>query len=133
MKSKIALLTFCLFTILTSYGQNSFNTEIQDIANDTNRQLPTMVDNATRLENVSIHTGKVYQYNFTLVNVVKGNFDNYNFKKNQKPKLVSGVRQMSKKTGFDFFANNNVTFSYSYKDKNGNFLLNILVKPSDYK
>ena len=133
MKSKITLLTICLFTFLTSCVQNSFNDEIQDIANDTNRKLPTMVDNATRLENVSVHTGKVYQYNFTLINVEKRNFDSYSFKNNQKSKLVSEIRQMSKKSGFDFFVDNNVTFSYSYKDNNGDFLLSILVKPSDYK
>ena len=133
MKSKITLVVIFFLSFLTSCNQKSFNTEMQDIANDTNRKLPKMVDNVTRLENVNILSGKVFQYNYTLVNVEKGSFDSYSFKKNHKIKLISGVIQMSKKSGFDFFDVNNVIFSYSYNDKNGNFLLSILVKPSDYK
>lgn len=147
MKSKLLLLAICLLSFLTSCiqkttdnqdiandkNQKAFETEIQDIADDTNKKLPMMVDSETRWDNVSVHPGKIYQYNYTLIKVVKENFDIHNFEENQKTKFLSGIEQMSKDPGFKFFRNNNVTFSYSYRDKNGDQLLKLLFGPNDYR
>jgi hypothetical protein len=92
-----------------------------------------MVDSETRFESVSPESGKVYQYNFTLVNVEKGNFNSASFSEKQKSTILSGIKNMRNKSGFKFFIENNVTFSYSYNDKNGINLLKISIPPNEYK
>ena len=121
------------FLTLCSCTQKSFETEINEIANETNKNLPTMVDSDTRLESVSAESGKVYKYHYTLLNVDKRNFNAANFSENQKQTILSGINSIKNKSGFNFFNENNVTFSYSYNDKNGENLLNISILPSDYK
>jgi hypothetical protein len=132
MKKTATLLIISFLTFFISCAQDSFDAKILSFANDTNRNLPAMVDSTTRLENVSVHSGKIYQYNYTLITVEKKNFNIEVFTKNQKPILINGVRQFRNKAGFNFFADNHVNFAYSYKDKNGEYLLKILVTPNDY-
>lgn len=92
-----------------------------------------MVDSETRFESVSPESGKVYQYNFTLINAEKGNFNSSSFSKKQKSTILNGIKNMRNQSGFKFFIENNVTFSYNYDDKNGENLLKISIPPSEYK
>lgn len=133
MKNLYFLIFICFLTFSFSCTQKSYETEIRDIANNANRNLPTMVDSETRLESVSPESGKIYQYNYTLINVEKGNFNATNFSERQKSKILSGINKLKNRSGFKFFVENNVTFSYSYNDKNGKNLLKILISPSEYK
>jgi len=133
MKNLYFSIVICFLTLSFSCVQKSYETEIRDIANDTNRNLPTMVDSETRFESVSPESGKIYQYNFTLINVEKRNFNAASFSKRQKSTILSGIKKMKNESGFKFFIENNVTFSYRYNDKNGKNLLKISIPPSDYK
>ncbi len=133
MKNLYFTIVICFLTLSFSCTQKSYETEIRDIANDTNRNLPTMVDSETRFESVSPESGKVYQYNFTLINVEKRNFNASSFSEKQKSTILSGIENMKNQSGFKFFVENNVTFSYSYNDKNGENLFKISIPPSDYK
>lgn len=133
MKNLYFSIVICLLTISFSCTEKSYETEIRDIANDTNRNLPIMVDSETRFDSVSPESGKVYQYNFTLINVEKRNFNAASFSEKQKSTILSGIKNMKDKSGFKFFVENNVTFSYNYNDKNGENLLKISFPPSDYK
>lgn len=133
MKNIYFSIVICFLTLSFSCTQKSYETEIRDIANDTNRNLPTMVDSETRLESVSPESGKIYQYNLTLINVEKRNFDATSFSERQKSTILSGINKMKNQSGFNFFDENNVTFSYSYNDRNGVNLLKISIPPSDYK
>ena len=92
-----------------------------------------MVDSETRFESVSAESGKIYKYHYTLINVEKGNTDVANFSERQKQTILDGLKNLKNKSGFKFFIENNVTFAYSYNDKNGENLLNITIPPSDYK
>jgi hypothetical protein len=122
MKNLYFSIVICLLTISFSCTEKSYETEIRDIANDTNRNLPSMVDSETRFESVSPESGKVYQYNFTLVNVEKGNFNSASFSEKQKSTILSGIKNMRNKSGFKFFI-----------DKNGINLLKISIPPNEYK
>jgi len=133
MKNLYFSIVICLLTISFSCTEKSYETEIRDIANDTNRNLPKMVDSETRFESVSPESGKVYQYNFTLINAEKANFNSSSFSEKQKSTILSGIKNMRNQSGFKFFIENNVTFSYSYDDKNGENLLKISIPPSEYK
>lgn len=130
---KIYLTTIILFLTLSSCTQKSYDTEINEIVDGTNKNLPTMVDSETRFESVSAESGKVYKYHYTLINAEKRNFDVANFSEKQKQTILSGINDLKNKSGFKFFIENNVTFAYSYDDKNGENLLNILISPSDYR
>tara|TARA_R110002096_G_scaffold138084_1_gene291604 strand:+ start:73 stop:474 length:402 start_codon:yes stop_codon:yes gene_type:complete len=133
MKNLAFTAIICLLTFSFSCAQNSYETEIKNIANDTNRELPAMVDSETRFESVSPKSGKIYQYNYTLINVVKSNFNAESFSKNQKLTILNGIKKMRNNSGFKFFIENNVTFAYNYNDKNGENLLKFFITPSDYK
>ena len=55
------------------------------------------------------------------------------FSEKQKEIILSGIKNMRNQSGFKFFIENNVTFSYNYDDKNGENLLKISIPPSEYK
>ena len=92
-----------------------------------------MVDSETRFESVLVKPGKVYQYNYTLINIEKRNFDVADFSIKQKKTILNGIKSMSTKSGFKFFVENGVTLSFIYDDKNGDNILNISIPPSEYK
>jgi hypothetical protein len=127
------LIAIFILILSSACRQKSYETEIREIAESTNKNLPMMVDSETRFESVLVKPGKVYQYNYTLINIEKRNFDVADFSIKQKKTILNGIKSMSTKSGFKFFVENGVTLSFIYDDKNGDNILNISIPPSEYK
>jgi len=64
-----------------------------------------------------------------LINLNKSTLDIENFRSYMKPIIVNSV---SSNPDLKIYRDNNVTMSYYYKDKNGEFLTKIEVTPELY-
>jgi hypothetical protein len=107
----------------------SFDKAMMEAASQLNKTCPIMVDQDTRLDNAVALPNNIFQYNYTLVNLNKSEVNIDTVKKYVEPGLINNV-----KTNPDLkaFRDNKVTMAYSYKDKNGEFVLKISVTPDMY-
>ena len=101
-------------------------------ASEINKSCPIMIDSETQLDNVVALPDNVFQYNYTLVNLLKSELsvDVELIKAELKPEIVNEV-----KTNPDlaFYRQNKTTIKYLYKDKEGSFLMTIAVGPDLYE
>lgn len=89
-----------------------------------------MLDNATRLDNSIALPNNTFQYNYTILNVIKDSLKIEDLKNYLEPRIVNTVKiepQMK------IIRDNKTTINYSYKDKAGVFLFTISVKPEQYE
>lgn len=101
-----------------------------ETADEINRTCPIMIDNATRLDNTTALPDNAFQYNYTLVSMVKDSINIDELMNNLEPTVINYV-----KTNPDMktIRDNNTTISYDYKDKYGVHLFKITIKPEQYK
>jgi len=108
----------------------SFDKEMVQSSSEINKTLPIMLDQETRLDNTMALPDRVFQYSFTLVNMVKDSIDMTELQGSLETKILNNV-----KTNPDqkHLRDNNTTMVYSYKDQNGVFLFKIIITPNQYK
>ncbi len=99
-------------------------------ANELNKTCPIMVDKETRLDNLMALPGKILQYNYTLVNYARTDIDTVKLKGAIMPGMIQGMKTMP---DLKYMRDNKVTMSYQYKDKNGAYLMRIVLKPETYQ
>lgn len=116
--------------LLSIFKKPAYDKVLMNIASELNESCPIMVDNMTRLDNAITLPDKVFQYNYTIINLVKDSIDLDKIKSNLEPTITNYV-----KTNPDMqtMREYETTFKYSYKDMNGVFLFDITVKPEQYK
>ncbi|AXX95047.1 hypothetical protein [Arcobacter ellisii] len=95
----------------------------------TNKTLPKMVDEETRLELVQFVDKKIETY-YTLVKITKEEVD--------VEKIIPGVKESLKNSicGKQNFLDNlskGVDYSFTYKDKNSELISTIIITKSDCK
>jgi len=111
-------------------SEETFSEFLHKISMEINKKCPMVVDKDTRLDNTNVLSNNTIQYNYTMVNLEKENVDVKVLEENFTPILLENVKtNPSLKT----FRDKNVTLSYYYKDKNGNFLLNYKATPELYQ
>ena len=112
------------------FSPPGYDKQLMYAASELNKSCPFMVDESTRLDNAVAMPGKVFQYNYTLLQVSKEELDIDTLKKYLEPDVINSVR-----TSPDLkpFRDNEVTMSYSYKDKAGVFVYKFSVTPDMYK
>ena len=136
-KKKIvsAVVTVCAFFI-TYFGVQylffnpSIDKELMKIASEINESCPIMIDRETQLNNTVSMPGKVLRYNYTMVTMLKDETDIEDFRAILEPMIFNLVKTQP---DMQTLRENKVSFSYNYKDKDGFFLTDIKVKPSDYQ
>ncbi len=126
----ILILAFTAFMLIQcKSGTPVFDEALVKTASELNSNCPMMVDQETRLDNAVALPGKVFQYNYTLVNILKDSLDVPAFEEAMRPMILGNV-----KTNPDLqqFRDNGVTMAYYYKDRAGTFLSRITIAPDDY-
>lgn len=98
-------------------------------AAEINKSCPSMLDEQTRFDNVEVKDGKVFQYNYTLVNLTAADIDLEAAKKELEVNLVNSVKNDAE---LKIYRDNNTSLKYNYKDKDGKFLFLISVTPDKY-
>ena len=132
-KSKL-LVVLCTmvaaFVIQSCDNQSTFDKALVQSASELNKMCPMMVDAETRLDNAIALPNKVFQYNYTLINVVKDSINIEELTGYLKPNIINNV---STNPDLKEYRDNGVTMVYFYKDKDGVFLTKIEVTPDLYK
>ncbi|MDR9457865.1 MAG: hypothetical protein RI572_10705 [Salegentibacter sp.] len=111
------------------FDDKNLEEQLTDAAREVNNISPKMVDEYSRLDSASTVSDQIFKYHYTLVNMSKKEVDSDTVEKYIRPGIIENV-----KTSPDLkdFRDNNITMSYNYYDKNGDFVLHIDVTPDLY-
>jgi ribosomal protein L40E len=111
-----------------------FNPSIDKVlmksASEINKSCPIMIDSETRLDNTIVLLSKVFQYNYTLVNMEKETVDIAALKDYLEPSIINFVRTNPE---MKFQRDKKITVNYYYQDKDRNYLFTISVTPEQYE
>ena len=111
------------------FKQPSFDKVIVQAVSETNKNCPMMVDQYTRFDNAEALPGKIIQYNYTLVDLNKSEVNLDTVKKYVEPGIINNIKT---NPDMKIYRDNNTTFIYYYKDKNGVFVYKFPVTPDMY-
>ena len=89
-----------------------------------------MVDAKTRLDKVTLPSKTVFQYNYTLINYEKTEIDTVKIKSNLEQNIIQLIKTNPQ---MEYQRQNKVTMNYIYNDKNGDYLMSIIITPELYK
>lgn len=103
---------------------------LQQAATEVNKSCPMMVDQETRLDGAEALPGNVFQYNYTLINMMAEGVNVEGIKEILEPQIT---RQVVKNEQLKVFRDREVTMAYRYHDKTGAFLFDIQVGPEKYQ
>ena len=109
---------------------NTAKNPLQLIANEMNKSCPMMVDEETRLDKVTLPSKTVFQYNYTLINYEKTEIDTVKIKSNLEQNIIQLIKTNPQ---MEYQRQNNVTMNYIYNDKNGDYIMSIIITPELYK
>ncbi len=98
-------------------------------ASEINKSCPIMVDQETRLDNAISLPDNIFQYNYTLINIVKDSIDLKTFEDYMQPMIINNVKT---NPDLKICRENKVTMAYSYKDMKGEFITKISISPDKY-
>jgi hypothetical protein len=104
--------------------------QLEKAAAIINKKCPVMIDGDTRLESAAVLPGKGFQYNFTLVKMVSDSVNVSTFNEGMTKLLLQSIKTTPV---LKAYRERGVTMSYSYSDKNGNFISTITITPDMYK
>lgn len=132
------VISIAVFSTAGKYGgeviHRLFNTSGYDkvmmaAASEINKSCPIMVDSETRLDNTIAMSNNVFQYNYTLINMLKESLDITFARAQLEPNIINNVKTSP---DMKFQRDNNATINYYYKDKEGVHLFTISVTPDKY-
>jgi len=98
-------------------------------ASEFNKTCPMMVDQITRMDNAVALPGRVFQYNFTMINMDVASIEIEELKKNLEPVIINTVKTNPE---LKLFRDKEITMVYYYRDSNGNYMFKISVGPNQY-
>lgn len=123
------LLVFLVLQILFNKPSTDYD-DMTKAANEINKKCPIMVDSITRFDNSAALTNNVFQFNFTVTNADKLNYDTNALQSAVRPLTLNALKTDPK---YKLYRKNNTTLSLVYHDKNGSYLCSILMNPNDTK
>jgi hypothetical protein len=124
---------------LSTVGCASFVKEVTDkgieqslaqTSSEMSRKLPMMIDKGTRLDAVTPAPNKTLMYKYTLVDATKSGIDVAKVQKTLKPAILEAYKtnpEMQKLRAAE------ISLKFQYYDKNGAFITDVEVHPSDVK
>lgn len=112
------------------FNNNSFDKVMMAAASEINESCPFMVDSETRLDNSIALPKNVFQYNYTLVNLLKETLDIVSLIDQIEPSIINHVKT---NPDMKFLRDNNATINYYYEDKEGVYLFTVSVTPDQYE
>jgi|688.fasta_scaffold797321_1 hypothetical protein len=128
----IGLIAFgFLFFIIQYFSSEkpTFDKVMIEYANEINKTCPSKVDEDIRLDNTMAMPNNKFKYNYTLINLEKQNIDSNEIKDLLEPTLINNIKSSP---DFKIFRDNKTTLTFNFKDKNGQYVLEINVTPKNY-
>lgn len=112
-----------------AFNKPSFGTQMAKAAKKLNNQCPKMVDLETQLDSAVVFRDSLFQYNYTMVKMVRESTDTLGFRHYMKPKLLKFVRYNNE---LKPYRDHRVIMEYIYYDKNGSLLGKFTFTPKRY-
>jgi hypothetical protein len=112
------------------FSTPSVDSQLMNAASELNKHCPIYVNKYTRFDNSIASTGKVFQFDYTLLNVVKDSIDTARIIKQKEPEILNFVRTSP---ALKIHREHDVTLNFAYRDKNGKYLFTISIGPEKYK
>jgi hypothetical protein len=113
----------------TSDNKGVDNVDMTKVANEINKKCPMTVDSITRLDNTAALFNNTFEYNFTILNADKADYDTNLLKEVVK---LSALNNIKTNPQSKIFRDNSTSILYVYYDMNGSYLCNILLTPEEY-
>jgi hypothetical protein len=131
LSSVIGVIAFFItfYAVQHFFFNSSIDKDMMAVASELNKSCPVMVDSETRLDNTIALPDKVFQYNYTLVNVDKSQADTISMKNYLEPNIINQVKTNPQ---MQYQREHKWTLNYLYKDKKGLYLLMVKVTPDKY-
>jgi hypothetical protein len=124
----------CAMLLITTkilfFNSSSSDTSVLKLTTEINKSCPTMVDPETRLDRVFASGDNNVQFNYTLIHRNKDSIALGKLKNSLGPVILKKIKSsptLSK------YLNKNLTWIYSYNDKNGDFMFKITYTPEQFK
>ena len=112
------------------FSTPTVDTRLMNAASELNKNCPIYVNKYTRFDNSLAIQGKVFQFNYTILNAVKESTDTLALIKKTEPSLLNFVKTSP---ALKIHRENDVTLNFAYRDKNGKYLFSIIIGPEKYK
>ncbi len=112
------------------FSPPTFDKVMMAAASEINKTCPIMVDQVTRLDNAIALPENSLQYNYTLVNIESTEVNPDTVKKYIEPGIINLVKSSP---DMKIYRDNKTTIIYNYRDKNGVFILKLVVTPEMYQ
>jgi hypothetical protein len=97
---------------------------------DLNKHCPEMIDLETRLDQVNALADNSLQFNYTLIYRDKDSLSVENLKTYMEPVILNKIKTSP---ALSKYLSKNLTWIYSYNDKNGDFMFKITYTPEQFK
>ncbi|NVN95777.1 MAG: hypothetical protein HXX18_10895 [Bacteroidetes bacterium] len=126
----ISIVSFGGHRIIGLIKKPLYEKVLMKTAEEINKTCPVMIDNITRLDNAIAMPDNVFQYNYTIISMLKDEININEVKSYLEPGIVNFVKTNPQmKTIRDY----KTTVNYYYKDKSGVYLFTICVTPEQYE
>lgn len=119
---------FVLTAVITTQllSKKDIGNELVKMSEEINKNCPVMVDEATRLDSVSVVDSKSVQYNYSVMTINKDSLtvdleEVKAFLKNNSQSNLDTIKQM------ELYREKKIPLNYHYNDKNGKYLLDYTV------
>ena len=103
---------------------------VERLASRINFKCPFMVDVDTRMDSVYIWPDSTFQYSYTLVNQDKDNIDIRGLTAYIGSQLMETVRHSST---MKLHRDHELRLVFYYRDRNGEFVTQVIIEPEDYQ
>jgi len=137
MKRKLLISGAILFCVLIFmavqvifFKTTSPDKAVLKFSKELNKTCPTMVDAETRLDKVDALADNSLRFNYTLIYRDKDSLAIGNLKKFMEPAILNKIKTSP---ALSRYLNKNLTWIYSYNDKNGDFIFKITYNPEQFK
>ncbi|MCH6201803.1 hypothetical protein MMU07_19640 [Aquiflexum sp. LQ15W] len=132
------ILFFALIFFLTGafavkkffYAESAFDKQLKLLSTEINKTTPILVDQNTRLDRTETKRGEVFLYHYTLVNMEKGSFEEEELREFLRNQILDNIKN---NPDLQYFRDHGAAMTYTYKDKNSNYLFDLTFNAEDYR
>lgn len=129
---KLVGILFLCVALIIAIQKIFFRTdrEVAKFVRGMNKTCPSMIDPETRLDNVVAFEKNNLQFNYTLIYQVRDSLPIPSLKSYMEPVILNKIKNSGT---LRKFLDKNLTWIYSYNDRNGDFIFKVTYTPEQFK
>lgn len=124
-----AMLSLAAFTSCKSKEAPAAKNQVERFVNSVNFKCPFMVDEDTRMDSVSIMPDSTFRYDYTLIKQTRDDIDIEGLTNYIGPRIQ---REATNSSTMQLHRDYKLRLVFYYRDRNGDFVTQIVLNPEDY-